>query len=86
MGRVPPVVPDMLKYIEASYELAASQRPPRSGATPPSGCRGRFGGHMGIGRCCADQFDSMTAHVRRIESLLSPTGLWDDGIPIRRLA
>jgi alpha-L-rhamnosidase len=27
----------------------------------------------------ADQFDSMTAHVRRVESLLSPTGLWDTG-------
>jgi alpha-L-rhamnosidase len=27
----------------------------------------------------ADQFDSMTAHVRRIESKLSPTGLWDQG-------
>ena len=27
----------------------------------------------------ADQFDSMVAHVRRIESLLSPTGLWDAG-------
>ena len=26
-----------------------------------------------------DQFDSMIAHVRRVESLLSPTGLWDTG-------
>lgn len=25
------------------------------------------------------QFDSMAAHVRRVESLLSPTGLWDRG-------
>ena len=27
----------------------------------------------------SDQFDSMVAHVRRVESLLSPTGLWDTG-------
>ena len=27
----------------------------------------------------ADQFESMAAHVRRIESRLSPTGLWDEG-------
>ena len=27
----------------------------------------------------SDQFDSMTAHVRRVESLLSPSGLWDTG-------
>lgn len=26
-----------------------------------------------------DQFASMTAHVRRVESLLSPNGLWDTG-------
>ena len=26
-----------------------------------------------------DQFDSMAAHVRRVESLTSPTGLWDTG-------
>jgi len=27
----------------------------------------------------ADQYDSMAAHVRRVESKLSPTGLWDTG-------
>ena len=27
----------------------------------------------------SDQYDSMAAHVRRVESLLSPTGLWDTG-------
>src|SRR4029453_9663816 len=27
----------------------------------------------------SDQYDSMVAHVRRVESLLSPTGLWDPG-------
>ena len=27
----------------------------------------------------ADHFASMESHVRRVESLLSPTGLWDEG-------
>src|ERR1044071_7262016 len=27
----------------------------------------------------SDQFESMVAHVHRVESLLSPTGLWDTG-------
>ena len=30
-------------------------------------------------RVLADQFGSMTAHVRKIASVLSPTGLWDTG-------
>ena len=34
---------------------------------------------MGIVQVLADQFDSMAAHVRRMESVLSPTGLWDEG-------
>ena len=50
MGCVPPVVPDILKYVERP-STCRSRIAPRSGATPPSGCRGRFGGHMGIGRC-----------------------------------
>ena len=28
----------------------------------------------------------MTAHVRRVETLLSPAGLWDTVLPVRRLA
>jgi alpha-L-rhamnosidase len=28
----------------------------------------------------SDQFDSMRAHVRRVESLLSPAGLWETGL------
>ena len=30
-------------------------------------------------RVLEDQYGSMAAHVRRVESLLSPTGLWDTG-------
>lgn len=33
-------------------------------------------GDLGV---LSDQFDSMAAHVHRVESLLSPTGLWDTG-------
>ena len=77
-GRVPPVVPDMLKYVD----------PPRDWPIPdataiwsdaavwvPWSLWWAYGDRQVL----ADQFDSMTAHVRRIESLLSPTGLWDGG-------
>lgn len=30
-------------------------------------------------RVLAESFDSMLAHVRRVEALLSPSGLWDEG-------
>ncbi|MEN2740151.1 family 78 glycoside hydrolase catalytic domain [Microbacterium sp. X-17] len=33
----------------------------------------------GDARVLEDQYGSMLAHVRRVESLLSPTGLWDTG-------
>ena len=49
-GMVPFVVPDVLKYIELR-RTSRSQRALLSGATPPSGCRGRCGRHTGICRC-----------------------------------
>ena len=48
--------------------------PPRSGATPRCGCRGRCGRRTATARCSSAQYDSMAAHVRRVESLLSPNG------------
>ncbi len=53
--------------------------PPRSGATPRCGCRGRCGRRTATASVLEAQYDSMAAHVRRVESLLSPTGLWDTG-------
>jgi len=76
--RVPPVVPDVLKYMPR----------PRSFPTPDSTAiwsdaavwvpwtLWRAYGDISVLR---DQFDSMAGHVRRVESLLSPEGLWDAG-------
>ena len=84
-GMVPFVVPDVLKYIESRR----TSQPPESTAIwsdaavwVPWALWQAYGDLQVL----SDQYDSMTAHVRRVESLLSPTGLWDTGFPIRRLA
>jgi alpha-L-rhamnosidase len=77
-GMVPFVVPDILKYIERP-----SHRPdPESTAIwsdaavwVPWALWQAYGNMQVL----SDQFDSMVAHVHRVESLLSPTGLWDTG-------
>ncbi|HYJ75437.1 MAG TPA: family 78 glycoside hydrolase catalytic domain [Kineosporiaceae bacterium] len=77
-GRVPFVVPDVLKYIP---------QPPGRHAPESTAIWGDAAvwvpwalweayGDLGV---LTDAYDSMTAHVRRVESLLSPTGLWDTG-------
>jgi alpha-L-rhamnosidase len=77
-GRVPPVVPDILKYVDRPKTW------PLPDATAiwsdaaiwiPWSLWWAYGNRQVL----ADQFDSMVAHVRRIESLLSPTGLWEGG-------
>jgi len=77
-GMVPFVVPDVLKYIERP-----SHRPdPESTAIWSDAAvwvpwaLWRAYGNLQV---LSDQFDSMVAHVHRVESLLSPTGLWDTG-------
>ena len=79
-GLVPFVVPDVLKYVDTrGQRVRRRPRPRRSGATPRCGCRGRCGRRTATGRCSTASYDSMSAHVRRVASLLSPTGLWDTG-------
>ena len=78
-GMVPFVVPDVLEVHASVRHSSRHRRAPRSGATRRCGCRGRCGRRTATGRCSSDQYDSMSAHVRRVESLLSPTGLWDTG-------
>jgi alpha-L-rhamnosidase len=77
-GRVPPVVPDVLKYADR----------PKSWPVPDTTAiwgdaavwvPWSLWWSYGDLEVLADQFDSMVAHVRRIESRLSPTGLWDEG-------
>ena len=77
-GLVPFVVPDVLKYVEHPPEFPA----PESAAIwsdaavwVPWAIWQAYGDLQVL----RDQFDSTAAHVRRVESLVSPTGLWDSG-------
>jgi alpha-L-rhamnosidase len=77
-GRVPPVVPDMLKYVDRPKQWPipdATAIWSDAAVWVPWSLWWAYGDRHVL----ADQFDSMVAHVRRIESLLSPTGLWDGG-------
>ena len=76
-GMVAFVIPDVLKYI-----------PPKSFPAPDSTAVWSDAAAWvpwalyqayGDAQILIDQFDSMSAHVRRVESKLSPTGLWDTG-------
>lgn len=77
-GVIPFVVPDPLKYLNLPAEVAESD------ATAVWGDAGvwvpwtlyRAYGDTAV---LAAQFDSMVAHVRRVRSRLSPSGLWDTG-------
>jgi alpha-L-rhamnosidase len=72
------VVPDVLKYVDKpSYFPAPESTAIWSDAAVwvPWALWQAYG-DLEVLR---DQFDSMTAHVRRVQSLLSPTGLWDTG-------
>jgi alpha-L-rhamnosidase len=77
-GLVPPVVPDVLKYVErpAGWPIPDTTAIWSDAAVwVPWSLWWAYGDLQVL----ADQFDSMVAHVRRIESKLSPTGLWDEG-------
>ena len=84
-GMVPFVVPDVLKPCP-SPGRSRTRTAPRSGATPPSGCRGRSTQAYGDRAVLERQYDSMTAHVRRVETLLSPDRPVGHALPVRRLA
>ena len=77
-GRVPPVVPDILKYVERPKTWPVPDATAiwsDAAIWVPWSLWWAYGDRQVL----ADQFDSMVAHVRRIESLLSPTGLWEGG-------
>jgi len=77
-GMVSFVVPDVLKYVEKpSYFPHPESTAIWSDAAlwVPWALWQAYGDVQVL----SDQYDSMTAHVRRVESLLSPTGLWDTG-------
>jgi alpha-L-rhamnosidase len=76
-GRVPYVIPDILKYIprpeRGEPETAAFWSD--AAVWVPWTLWQAYGDEAVL----AEAFDSMAAHVRRVESLISPTGLWDTG-------
>ena len=77
-GLVPSVVPDVLKYVErpAGWPIPDTTAIWSDAAVwVPWSLWWAYGDLQVL----ADQFDSMVAHVRRIESKLSTTGLWDEG-------
>ncbi|WP_375425619.1 family 78 glycoside hydrolase catalytic domain [uncultured Friedmanniella sp.] len=77
-GMVAFVVPDVLKYIEAP---AGFPDPDSTAVWSDASVWVPWALYRAYGdpQVLADAFDSMSAHVRRVESLLSPTGLWDTG-------
>ena len=77
-GLVPFVVPDVLKYEEHPTEFPAPETAAiwsDAAVWVPWALWQAYGDPAVL----ADQYDSMAAHVSRVESLLSPSGLWDTG-------
>ena len=77
-GRVPFVIPDPMKYMERPKHFP---RPETTAVWSDAAVWVPWALWQAFGNAqvLADQFESMAAHVRRVESLLSPTGLWDQG-------
>ena len=77
-GLVPFVVPDALKYEEHPTEFP----PPETAAIWSDAAAWvpwALWQAYGDRRVLEDQYASMAAHLTRVESLLSPSGLWDTG-------
>jgi len=77
-GIVPYVVPDALKFLDRPGGLPAPDTTALwsdAGVWVPWALWQAYGDRAVL----EDQFESMTAHVRRVKSLLSPSGLWDTG-------
>jgi len=77
-GMVGFVVPDIMKYIpnpkrNPTQDTAALWSD--AAVWVPWALWQAYGDHHVL----QDQYDSMTAHVRRVETKLSPNGLWDTG-------
>ena len=74
-GMVGYVIPDVLKF------RAPSPRPESTAIWSDAAVWVPWALWQAYGdlQVLSDQYESMTAHVRRVESLLSRTGLWDTG-------
>ena len=80
-GVVPLVVPDVLKYEPApsSFPRPVTVAIWSDAAVWVPWALWQEYGDRGV---LADQYASMAAHARRVESLLSPAGLWDTGFQL----
>jgi alpha-L-rhamnosidase len=77
-GLIPFVIPDVLKHLEHPADFPDPDSTAvwsDAGVWVPWALWQAYGDR----RVLETQFDSMTAHVRRVRSLLSPNGLWDTG-------
>lgn len=77
-GMIPYVVPDALKFLERPGGFPEPESTAiwsDAGVWVPWTLYEAYGDEQVLRR----QFDSMSAHVRRVRSLLSPNGLWDTG-------
>ena len=80
-GLVPLVIPDVLKYETAASRLfrpASTAIWSDAAVWVPWALWQAYGDRSVL----EDQYASMTAHTRRVESLLSPAGLWDTGFQL----
>jgi alpha-L-rhamnosidase len=75
-GRVPFVVPDSLKYGSEEFGTPESTAIWGDAAVWVPWALWQAYGKRDV---LTDAYESMAAHVRRVESLLSETGLWDRG-------
>ena len=78
-GSVPFVVPDVLKYCRPAAGVPGTGNHCHLERRGRVGAVGAVAGLRRPTPCLKDQYDSMAAHARRVETLLSPSGLWDDG-------
>ena len=77
-GIIAYVVPDVLKYLDLPGGFPETESTAiwsDAGVWVPWSLYQAYGNR----KVLEDQFDSMTSHVRRVRSLLSPSGLWDTG-------
>jgi alpha-L-rhamnosidase len=77
-GRVPFVIPDVLKYIPRPPEYPVPESTAIWGDAAVWVPWALWQAYGDV-RVLEEAYDAMAAHVRRVESLLSPNGLWDTG-------
>ena len=79
---VPFVVPDVLKYVKHPSSQFPAPESTAIWSDAAVWVPWALWQAYGNVQMLSDQYDSMVAHVRRVESLLSPTGLWDTGFQV----